>query len=73
MLIPKAPLRPEEEAHWQKTFELIDGRVFTQEDLAIVESVQSTLRFGRRDHYLGRSEHPIRLFHDAIDAAIAGP
>jgi phenylpropionate dioxygenase-like ring-hydroxylating dioxygenase large terminal subunit len=72
MLIPKVPTTDEERAHWDKTFDLIEGRVFQQEDLSIAESIQSVIHAGANTHFrVGRIEHSIRLFHDAIDRALA--
>ncbi len=63
-----------EQAHWDKTFDLIEGRVFQQEDLAIAESIQSTLGTPvDRAFRIGRLEQPICWFHDALDQATALP
>jgi Rieske 2Fe-2S family protein len=72
MLVPHEPRNDEERSAWQKTWELIDGRVFAEEDLAIAESIQSGLHAvadGR--FHLGTLEQPIRFFHDAMDRALA--
>jgi Rieske 2Fe-2S family protein len=72
MLIPKAPATDEERAHWEKTFHLIEGKVFQQEDLSIAESIQSVIHAGADTHFrVGRLEHPIHLFHSAIERALA--
>jgi phenylpropionate dioxygenase-like ring-hydroxylating dioxygenase large terminal subunit len=72
MLIPEMPTTEEARAHWEKTFQLIEGRVFQQEDLSIAESIQSVIHAGADTAFrIGRLEHPIRLFHDAIDLALA--
>lgn len=72
MLAPHEPTSEEERARWQKTWELIDGQVFATEDFAIAESIQSVLHAeAQRTFRLGALEHAIRVFHDAVDDAIA--
>ena len=72
MLAPREPANDEQRAALEKTWELIDGRVFEQEDLPIAESIQSVLGAGaQRTFRLGALEYPIRFFHDQIDRAIA--
>jgi phenylpropionate dioxygenase-like ring-hydroxylating dioxygenase large terminal subunit len=72
MLAPHEPRDEAERAAWQKTWELIDHQVFATEDLVIAESIQSVLHAdAQRTFRLGSLEHPIRMFHDAIDEAIA--
>jgi len=72
MLAPRQPATDEHRAALDKTWELIDGSVFSQEDLSIAESIQSVLGAGaQRTFRLGALEYPIRFFHDAIDRAIA--
>lgn len=59
-------------AKLEKSFALIDGQVFEAEDLAIAESIQSTLASGaNRRVLLGGLEEGMRLFHAARDAALA--
>jgi hypothetical protein len=68
MLAPHEPTSDEQRAAWQKTWELIDGKVFATEDLAICESIQSVLHAeAQRTFQLGSLEHSIRIFHDTID------
>jgi phenylpropionate dioxygenase-like ring-hydroxylating dioxygenase large terminal subunit len=72
MLAPREPASDGERAGWQKTWGLIDGQVFAKEDLAIAESIQSVLHADANATFrIGSLEHPIRMFHDAIDRAIA--
>jgi hypothetical protein len=74
MLIPAAPTSDAERAHWDRTFQLIEERVFQAEDLSIAESIQATLRSGADDHFrIGRLEYPIQHFHDAIERALGRP
>ena len=73
MLTPRAPANDAERAGWQKTWELIDEKVFAQEDLSIAESIQSVLHSGANTSFqLGTLEHPIRWFHDTTDRIIHG-
>jgi phenylpropionate dioxygenase-like ring-hydroxylating dioxygenase large terminal subunit len=70
MLIPALPETDEDRSHWDRTFDLIEGQVFQREDLAIADSIQRTLGSGANEHFrIGRVEHPIRLFHDAMERA----
>jgi len=71
MLAPRAPANDAERAGWQKTWELIDQRVFAEEDLAIAESVQSVLHSGANTSFqLGALEQAIKWFHDETDRVI---
>ncbi|HEX2572358.1 MAG TPA: aromatic ring-hydroxylating dioxygenase subunit alpha [Polyangia bacterium] len=73
MLIPAAPTSDAERAHWDRTFQLIEERVFQAEDLSIAESIQATLRSGADEHFrIGRLEYPIQHFHEAIERALTG-
>jgi phenylpropionate dioxygenase-like ring-hydroxylating dioxygenase large terminal subunit len=72
MLAPRAPATDEERTALDKTWTLIDEKVFGEEDLAIAESIQSVLHANAQPAFrLGVLEHPIRFFHDAMDRAIA--
>jgi phenylpropionate dioxygenase-like ring-hydroxylating dioxygenase large terminal subunit len=72
MLIPAAPETDADRSHWDRTFDLIEGQVFQREDLVIADSIQRTLASGANEHFhIGRVEHGIRLFHDAMDRALA--
>lgn len=71
MLAPHEPSSEEQRAAWQRTWELIDQQVFAREDLAICESIQSTLASGANEKFqLGALESSIRFFHDRIDDAL---
>jgi phenylpropionate dioxygenase-like ring-hydroxylating dioxygenase large terminal subunit len=66
MLIPKPPETPEEEAHWAKSFELIDRGVFA-EDLFAVEAMQRGLETGANETQLfGELESPSLWFHTRL-------
>lgn len=71
MLVPGAPMDDDERARIDKSFAHIDELVFENEDLAIAQSIQSTLRAGAaRDIVLGGLEEGMRLFHLARDRAL---
>ncbi|MDP3939514.1 MAG: aromatic ring-hydroxylating dioxygenase subunit alpha [Deltaproteobacteria bacterium] len=71
MVIPCAPRTEEEDRHWQRSFELIEGGVFQKEDLRTAEAIQAGLRSGANEALtLGRVEYPIRWFHAILDEAM---
>lgn len=64
MLIPELPRSEAAAAHWERSFELIDGGVFAREDLHIVEAMQRGLAAsGDRTVLFGRHEHASLWFH----------
>ncbi|HEY8141599.1 MAG TPA: aromatic ring-hydroxylating dioxygenase subunit alpha [Kofleriaceae bacterium] len=67
MLVPALPDSAAAEAHWAKSFELIDGGVFAREDLRIVEAMQRGLASsGDRTVVFGRHEHGSLWFHRQV-------
>lgn len=69
-LVP-ADLDEPARARFDKSFVHIDGGVFEREDLAIAQSIQSTLACGvNQTVLLGAREEGMRLFHAARDAAL---
>ena len=71
MLATKHPETDEARIALEKTWDLIDGKVFAKEDLVIAESIQSVLHADAQPSFrLGLLERPIRFFHEAIDHAI---
>lgn len=70
MLVPKdADLSS---SYWDKTFSLINEKVFAAEDIAACENIQSAARSGADTHWItGGLETPVLWFHQACDAAIA--
>ncbi len=72
MLVPHEPADERERAHWNRSFELIDGGVFQAEDYYVAEQMQRGMRCGARDSLLvGRYEQPILEFHAIMDELMA--
>jgi phenylpropionate dioxygenase-like ring-hydroxylating dioxygenase large terminal subunit len=72
MLIPQAPGSPEEEAHWAKSWALLDEGVFGAEDFRAAALGQQGLATGTLPELtLGTLETGIRHFHDQVEAALA--
>lgn len=73
MVTPHAARSDKERAHWDRSFELLDGGVFNAEDLWISEQIQTGLASGANDSFLlGRFEHHLRRFHGHVEAMLAG-
>ncbi len=73
MLVAEEPADEAERVRLEKSFAHIHGEVFEKEDLAICESIQSTLHSGANTTVLlGGLEEGMRLFHVARDRALAG-
>ncbi|WP_448580276.1 aromatic ring-hydroxylating oxygenase subunit alpha [Thermaurantiacus sp.] len=71
MLIPAPPATDEEEAHWAKSWALLDGRVFGTEDFGAAEAGQRGLASGASPQILlGSLELGIARFHAAVDQLI---
>ena len=74
MLIPALPDSEAAEAHWAKSFELIDSGVFAREDLRIVEAMQRGLASsGDRTVLFGRHEHASLWFHRQVSELLPAP
>ena len=68
-----APADEKARAHWERSFELIDGNVFNGEDLFICEQIQLGLpAAGDAAFVLGRFENNVRRFHETIATSLAG-
>jgi len=72
MLIPQPPASPEEEAHWERSWELLDGGTFAAEDYRAAALGQEGLETGVvKELTLGTLETGIRRFHEAVETALA--
>jgi phenylpropionate dioxygenase-like ring-hydroxylating dioxygenase large terminal subunit len=72
MLIPEPPATEKALAHWEKSWELLDGGVFKNDDFRACELGQQGLASGALDRLtLGTLELGIRQFHDAVEARLA--
>jgi len=73
MLIPEPPATDKALAHWEKSWNLLDGGVFGAEDFRAAALCQQGLMSGAIDRLtLGSMEGGIRLFHDAVERALEG-
>jgi phenylpropionate dioxygenase-like ring-hydroxylating dioxygenase large terminal subunit len=74
MLIARGEEAEARGEHWEKSWGLIHGTVFEQEDMAAAEWIQGGLDSGANEVFVcGRHEYPIALFHEAIARAIDDP
>jgi phenylpropionate dioxygenase-like ring-hydroxylating dioxygenase large terminal subunit len=72
MLIPVPPATQEEEAHWEKSWQLLDGGVFASEDFRAAALGQEGLSSGAVETLtLGTLESGIRHFHDQVERALS--
>ena len=71
MLTPDVPEDDQAEAHWARSFELIDGKVFNSEDLPTCEQIQRGMGSGANERLIvGRLEQNLRRFHVSVEAAL---
>jgi hypothetical protein len=71
VLTPEAPADEKARAHWDRSFELIDGKVFNDEDLFICEQIQLGLAAAENGAFvLGRFENNVRRFHETIATSL---
>jgi hypothetical protein len=72
MLIPEPPRTPEEEAHWERSWTLLDEGTFAGEDYRAAALGQQGLSAGAIDHItLGTLETGIHHFHAQVEAELA--
>jgi phenylpropionate dioxygenase-like ring-hydroxylating dioxygenase large terminal subunit len=73
VLTPEVPANEKAQAHWDRSFDLVDGKVFNDEDLFICEQIQLGLAAAEDDTFLlGRFEHNLRRFHATIATSLHG-
>ena len=71
MLIPEPPATAEAEAHWQKSWDLLDGGTFGNEDFRAAALCHRGLSSGQLEKItLGTLESGIADFHGRIEAAL---
>jgi phenylpropionate dioxygenase-like ring-hydroxylating dioxygenase large terminal subunit len=71
MLIPEPPATAEAEAHWQKSWDLLDGGTFAAEDFRAAELCQRGLDSALvRTITLGLLESGIATFHERVEQAL---
>ncbi len=71
MLIPAEPEDEKAREHWQRSFDLLDGAVFRDEDFRVSEAIQTGLSARIADQVVaGRHEQGIRLVQGIFDEAM---
>lgn len=71
MLIPAAAQQAELEAHWEKSYRLIEEGVFQAEDLKACERIHAGLLSGaNRQLQLGALEPLVQAFHTQLDQCL---
>ena len=71
MLIPEAPQTNEAEAHWKRSWDLLDGVTFAGEDFHAAELCQRGLASGLlKEVQLGTLENGISDFHAKVESVL---
>lgn len=71
MLIPEPPATEKARDHWQRSWDLLDGKVFGSEDFRAAALGQQGLSSGAIERVtLGTLETGVHAFHDSVTAAL---
>ena len=71
LFTPEKAITDKQIAHWERNFAMIDGGVFSAEDLFISEEIQSVVTSGANETLVfGRQEHLLRRFHENVAACL---
>jgi len=69
LLVPKEPSTDQEQAHFEKTVEVLDGMTYAAEDYWVSEQIQEGINAGAVDELvLAKTEHLLAHFAKTIDA-----